>query len=131
MNITVATALLASGILLFWCTLIGTRLAQPPRWTGDTMVMCVIAPAIIFFGVSGAGTLVYLIVKGTWRNMGAGDAVGLAAVLAAASILGLLLAHWSRRAARGAPAEVIAMPRPDSPQPPRPAPRLGKMRKAA
>ncbi len=131
MNITLATALLAGGILLFWCTLIGTRLAAPPRWTGDTMVMCVIAPAIIFLGVTGTGTLVYLLAKGAWRGMGTDDLVGLTTVLAVASVLGVLLARWSRRAPRAVPADVIAIPRPDAPQPPRPAPRLGKVRKAA
>ena len=68
MNITLALALLAGGILLFWFTLIGTRLARPPRWSGDAMVMCFIAPAVIFLGVSGGGMLVYLIVKGAWRT---------------------------------------------------------------
>jgi len=131
MNMTLALALLASGVLLFWCTLIATRLARPPRWTGDTMVMCCIAPAIIFFGVSGAGILAYLIVKGAWRNSGANDFIGLATVLAVAGVLGLLLARWSRRAPRAAVAEVIPMPRPETPEPPRPAPRLGRPRKAA
>jgi hypothetical protein len=131
MNMTLALALLAGAVLLFWSTLIGTRLVRPPRWTGDTMVMCFIAPAVIFLGVSGTGILAYLLVKGAWRQMGQSDLIGVGAVLATAAIAGLLLARWSRRAPRAVPADVIAMPRPDAPQPPRPAPQLGKMRKAA
>jgi uncharacterized membrane protein len=131
MNLTTAFALLAGSMLLFWCTLIATRLARPPRWTGDTMVMCVIAPAIIFLGVSGGGILAFLIVKGAWRATGANDFMGIGAVLVAAAAVAVVLMRWSRRAPRAVPADVIAMPRPETPQPPRPAPRLGKARKAA
>jgi len=128
---TTALALIASGMLLFWSTLIGTRLARPPRWTGDTMVMCFIAPAVIFLCVSGMGILVYLLVTGAWRSMGASDYTSAGAVLAAAAIAGLLLARWSRRAPRAVAAEVIPLQRPETPEPPRPAPQLSRPRKAA
>ena len=128
MNITIALALLASGILLFWCTLIGTRLAQPPRWAGDTMVMCVIAPLIIFLSAAGVGTLIYLTFHGAWGRVALQEIIGIAVVLAAAAVTGALLARWSRRAAV---AVVIPMPRPETPEPPRPAPQLSAPRKAA
>lgn len=131
MNVTLALALLASGVLLFWCTLIATRLASPPRWTGDTMVMCFIAPAIIFLGVAGGGMLAYLLIQGAWRGMGANDFIGVGTVLVLAAAITVLLLRWSRRAPRAAVAEVIPMPRPETPEPPRPAPQLGRPRKAA
>lgn len=131
MNVTLAIALLASGILLFWCTLIGTRLARPPRWTGDTMVMCVIAPLIIFMTVSGAGMLAYLSFHGAWRRVTPQDFASIASVLAVTAAVGFMLARWSRRAPRAVAAEVIPMPRPETPEPPRPAPQLRRPRKAA
>jgi hypothetical protein len=130
-TLTIGFALLAGAILLFWCTVIGTRLAQPPRWTGDTMVICFIAPVVIMLGVAGAGVLVHLVVSGTWRSLGASDFVGVGAEFAAAFALGLGLRRWSRRAPRARSAEVIPLERPESPEPPRPAPMLGRPRKAA
>ena len=126
-----SVAMLAIGILLFWSTLIGTRLAQPPRWTGDTMVMCFLAPLIIFLCVAGAGLLGYLIVTGALRSLGPTDYAGVSAVLATAVVLGALLAHWSRRAQRARSAEVIALAQPEAPQPPRPVPQHSSRRKAA
>lgn len=131
MNMTIALALLASGVLLFWCTMIGTRLAQPPRWTADTMVMCVIVPAILVFSAAGGGTFAYLLATGAWHGTATNDVVGIAVVLAVAVTLGALIARWSRRAPRRAVAEVIAMPQPETPQPPRPVPKVGRVRKAA
>jgi hypothetical protein len=131
MNMTVGAALLCGGILLFWCTMIATRLAQPPRWTGDTMLMCFIAPAIIFLVVTGGAMLGYLLLSGTWQKSGMSDLGGVAAVLVIAVVTALLLARWSRRAPRAVPADVIPITKPESPEPPRPAPQLGAPRKAA
>jgi len=131
MNMTVAIALLAAGILLFWSTLTATRLARPPRWTSDTMVMCVIAPACIFLVVAGGAMFAYTAFHRGWSDMTLATVSELGLVLGVAVALGFLLAHWSRRAPRAVAADVIAMPRPESPQPPRPAPSLGKTRKAA
>jgi len=128
---TIGAALLAVGILLFWATLIGTRLAQPPRWTGDTMVMCFLAPLIIFLCVAGAGMLGYQIVTGALRSIGPTDYAGVGAVLATAVVLGALLAHWSRRALRAKSAEVIPLGQPEVPEPPRPVPQHSSRRKAA
>jgi len=131
MSMTVGAAFLSGGILLFWCTMIATRLARPPRWTGDTMLMCFIAPAIIFLVVTGGAMLGYLLLSGAWGKFGMNDLGGVGAVLLLAVVAGLLLARWSRRTSRGAPADVIAMPRPESPEPLRPAPQLGAARKVA
>ena len=131
MNITVALALLASGVLLFWSTAIATRLAQPPRWAGDTMVMCFIAPMIVFVWVIGGGILGYAILSGAWRSLRPVDLLGIAALLAICGVAGLGLARWWRRTAGTTAADVIPMPRPESPEPPRPAPQLGTPRKAA
>lgn len=131
MNMTIGAASLAIGILLFWATLIGTRLAQPPRWTGDTMVMCFLAPLIIFLCVAGAGILGYLVLTGALRRMGPVDYVGVGAVLATAAVLGALLAHWSRRTPRANSAEVIPLEQPEAPEPPRPIPQHSSRRKAA
>lgn len=128
---TISVAMLAIGILLFWSTLIGTRLARPPRWTGDTMVMCFIAPLVIFLTVTGAAMLGYLIVNGALRSVGPTETIGVGAVLATAAVLGAVLARWSRRAPRAKSAEVIALARPEAPEPPRPVPQLGSRRKAA
>jgi len=131
MNIAVALALLAGGVLLFWSTGIATRLARPPRWVGDTMVMCFIAPMIVFLWVIGVGILGYVILTGAWRSLQPADLIGIAAVLAICVVAGLGLVRWSRRAPRAAAADVIKMTRPESPEPPRPAPQLGAPRKAA
>jgi TRAP-type C4-dicarboxylate transport system permease small subunit len=128
---TVALALIAGAVLLFWCTVIGTRLAQPPRWTGDTIVMCFIAPLVIFLGASGTGILAYLAVTGAWRDMAPTDFIGVGAVLAAAAITGLLLARWSRRAPQAVTADVVPLQRPESPEPPNPLPTIGGQRRAA
>ena len=130
MNITTALALLVGGALLFWATMVGTRLARPPRWTSDTMVMCFITPAIVFLIVSSIGMLAYLIGSGVWRRIDVGDATGIAAVLGVAAVLGTLLARWSRRAPR-ATATVIAFQQPQTPDPLRPAPQVSTPRKAA
>jgi len=131
MTLTVGTALLTSGILLFWCARVGTRLAQPPRWTSDTMIMCFIAPAVLFLLASGAGIVIYASAQGGWRDMTSAGATELGGVLAAGIALGALVARWSRRAPRKAAAEVVAMPLPQTPEPPQPAPQLGAARKAA
>jgi hypothetical protein len=131
MNIPVALALLASGVFLFWATGIATRLAQPPRWVGDTMVMCLIAPMIVFLWVMGVGILGYAILSGAWRSLRPADLLGIGVMLVICVLAGFGLARWSRRAPRAASADVIPMTRPESPEPPRPAPQLGASRKAA
>jgi len=130
-NITLGAAFLSGGILLFWCTMIGTRLVRPPRWTSDTMVMCVIAPACIFLVVAGGAMFFYTALHRGWSGMTLADLSGLGIVLGVAVALGFLLAGWSRRAPRAVAADVIPMTRPESPEPPRPAPQLGTPRKAA
>lgn len=128
---TIGAAFLSGGILLFWCTMIGTRLAQPPRWTSDTMVMCVIAPACLFLIVAGAAIFVYGALHRGWSGMTVAGFTELALVLGIALGLGFPVARWSRHAPRAEPADVIPMHRPESPEPPRPAPQLGTARKAA
>ena len=131
MDIALGAALLGGGILLFWCTMIGTRLARPPRWTGDTMVACLIAPLVLFTITAGAGLLVYTAINAGWHALTPAALVEFAIVLAVCVGLGLSLARWSRRSPRKAAAEVITLPLPETPQPPRPAPQLGTPRKAA
>ena len=131
MDIALGAALLGGGILLFWCTMIGTRLARPPRWTGDTMVACLIAPMILFTIAAGAGLIVYSVVHAGWRALTLEALVEFAVVLAICVALGLALARWSRRSPRKAAAEVVTLPLPENPQPPHPAPQLGTSRKAA
>jgi len=131
MNIAVGAALLGGGILLFWCTMVATRLARPPRWTGDTMVACLIAPTILFTIAAGAGLMVYSVIHAGWRALAPEVLVEFAIVLAICVGLGLALARWSRRSPRRAAAEVVNLPLPENPQPPHPAPQLGTSRKAA
>lgn len=128
---TVGAAFLSGGILLFWCTMIGTRLAQPPRWTTDTMVMCVIAPACIFLIVAGSAIFVYAALHQGLREITVVHLSELALVLGIALGLGFLIARWSRHAPRAVPADVIPLYQTESPEPPRPAPQLGTARKAA
>jgi len=128
---TLGAAFLSGGILLFWCTMIGTRLAQPPRWTSDTMVMCVIAPACIFLVVAGGAMFVYAAFHRGLRGTTLAELSELGLVLGVAVALGFLVARWSRRAPHAAAADVIPMTRPESPEPPRPAPQLDTSRKAA
>ena len=95
------------------------------------MIMCVIVPAVVFTVVAGGAMFVYAALHQAWGGMTLVDFSELALVLGIAVVLGFLLARWSRRAPRAEAAEVIAMPRPDLPEPTRPAPRLGKTREAA
>jgi len=128
---TVGAAFLSGGILLFWCTMIGTRLAQPPRWTSDTMVMCLIAPACVFLSLAGGAIFVYAALHRGWSGVTVADFTELTLVLGVTLALGFLIARWSRRAPRAVQADVIPMHRPESPEPPHPAPQLGTTRKAA
>ncbi|MDX1376659.1 MAG: hypothetical protein R3357_13915, partial [Burkholderiales bacterium] len=98
MLMTLAIALLASGILLLWSIRIGTHLASPPRWTSDDIVMCVIAPLAIVLGAAGGGLFAYLIAEAAWRTMTVTEFAGVGAVLAVVIALGFALARWSRRA---------------------------------
>ena len=131
MNITIGAALLGGGVLLFWVTIVGTRLARPPFWTSDTIVMCFITPLALLAVALGTGILVYAATHAGLRAMSYGDLEGFAIVLAVCIALGWAVARWSRRAPRKTAAEVIPLQQPETPEPPRPAPLLGRPRKAA
>jgi len=131
MNITIGAALLGCGVLLFWGTMVGTRLAQPPFWTSDTIVMCFITPLALLAVALGTGILVYAATHAGLRAMSSGDFEGLAVVLAVCIALGWAVARWSRRAPRKAAAEVIPVQQPETPEPPHPLPTIGAQRRAA
>jgi hypothetical protein len=131
MNITIGAALLGGGVLLFWVTIVGTRLARPPFWTSDTMVMCFITPLALLAVALGTGILVYAATHASLRATSYGDLEGFAIVVALCIALGWAVARWSRRAPRKAAAEVLPLQQPEAPEPPNPLPTIGGQRRAA
>lgn len=110
MGMTIGVGMVLGAVLLFWCTLVATRRARPPRWTSDFMVMCVIAPLSEFLLVFGLGLVAYDLFTGAWRKMQSPEVVVLVTVIALCAGLAWLILRWSRHSSGMSSAEVITLP---------------------
>jgi hypothetical protein len=82
MNLSLGALCLSVGMLLFAIAVLGGRNPVQPRWAGEMMMSCIIAPMIVGLLAIGAAYLIQSLLSGVWPSL---NDLGFASAIVAVS----------------------------------------------